>query len=78
MHDGSIIHDEKTAIGQVAATARKVLYTLPVTREEDDLAGVSALMKGLPDQPAAPRKARKAAKPRKKRGTKQNLRGKQS
>jgi putative ABC transport system ATP-binding protein len=76
MHDGSIIHDEKTAIGQVAATARKVLYTLPVTSEEDDLAGVSALMKGLPDKPAAPRKARKPASRAKKRGTKKNLRSK--
>ncbi len=60
MHDGGIIHDEKTAIGRVAQTARKVLYTLPTTSEEDDLAGVSALMKGLPDKPAA-RKPRKKA-----------------
>lgn len=59
MHDGSIIHDEKTALGQVATTARKVLYTLPTTNEEDDLAGVSALMKGLPDKPAPRRKPRK-------------------
>jgi putative ABC transport system ATP-binding protein len=60
MHDGSIIHDEKTALGQVATTARKVLYTLPTTNEEDDLAGVSALMRGVPDKPAA--KKRKPAK----------------
>lgn len=51
MHDGSIIHDEKTALGKVATTARKVLYTLPTTSEEDDLAGVSALMKALPSDP---------------------------
>lgn len=51
MHDGSIIHDEKTALGQVAATARKVLYTLSTTTEEDDLAGVSALMLALPNKP---------------------------
>jgi putative ABC transport system ATP-binding protein len=48
MNDGSIIHDEKTALGRVASTARKVLYTLPTTSEEDDLAGVSVLMKALP------------------------------
>ena len=61
MHDGSIIHDERTALGQVAATARKVLYTLGTTSEEDDLAGVSALMMALPNKPAvrAPRKATK-------------------
>jgi putative ABC transport system ATP-binding protein len=58
MHDGSIIHDEKTALGQVATRARKVLYTLPTTSEEDDLAGVSALMKALPGKPA-PRAKRK-------------------
>jgi putative ABC transport system ATP-binding protein len=60
MHDGSIIHDEKTALGRVASTARKVLYTMPTTSEEDDLAGVSALMKALPDKTAA-RKKRKSS-----------------
>lgn len=55
MHDGSIVHDEKTSRGQVARRARKVLYTLPATTEEDDLAGVSALMKALPDKPGAKR-----------------------
>lgn len=60
MHDGSIIHDEKTALGQVASTARKVLYSVPATSEEDDLAGVSVLMKALPDQPSV-RPKRKTA-----------------
>jgi putative ABC transport system ATP-binding protein len=50
MHDGSIIHDEKTAFGRVASTARKVLYSLPTTSEEDDLAGVSTLMKAVPEK----------------------------
>lgn len=62
MHDGSIIHDEKTALGQIATTARKVLYTLPTTSEEDDLAGVSALMKALPSKPTTRKKAKKSAK----------------
>lgn len=72
MHDGSIIHDEKTALGQVASTARKVLYTIPATSEEDDLAGVSALMKGVPDKPAVRRKRKKSvakAKPVRRRKT---------
>jgi putative ABC transport system ATP-binding protein len=60
MHDGSIIHDEKTALGQVATRARRVLYTLPTTSEEDDLAGVSALMKALPDKPSVRPKRKKA------------------
>jgi putative ABC transport system ATP-binding protein len=73
MHDGAIIHDEKTALGQVATTARRVLYTLPVTTEEDDLAGVSVLMKALPAKPAAKRsaKARKTARRKPKRSTSQ-------
>ncbi len=48
MHDGTIIHDERTAYGSVAPRARQVLYTLPVKTVEDDLAGVSALMKAIP------------------------------
>jgi putative ABC transport system ATP-binding protein len=67
MHDGVIIHDEKTALGRVATTARKVLYTLPATNEEDDLAGVSALMKGIPAAPApAPRRKKSKSKPSKR------------
>jgi putative ABC transport system ATP-binding protein len=50
MHDGSIVHDEKSAIGEVPARARKIMYTLPRKTEEDDLAGVSALMKAIPDK----------------------------
>lgn len=60
MHDGSIVHDEKTAVGRVASTARKVLLIPPTDREEHDLAGVSALMHGVPDKPAARSKRKKA------------------
>jgi putative ABC transport system ATP-binding protein len=73
MHDGSVIHDEKSALGRVAPRARKVLYTLPATSEEDDLAGVSALMKGVPDKPAVHKPQRKTARktrPRNLRPTK--------
>jgi putative ABC transport system ATP-binding protein len=62
MHDGSIIHDERTALGRVATTARKVLYTLPATNEEDDLAGVSALMKAIPGKLTTPVPKRKKTK----------------
>lgn len=66
MHDGSIIHDEQTAIGEIAATAKRVMYMMPAKTEEDDLAGVSALMKAVPSKETAetPRKA--SAKPAKK------------
>ncbi|HVV66526.1 MAG TPA: ABC transporter ATP-binding protein [Candidatus Saccharimonadales bacterium] len=65
MHDGSIVHDEQTALGRVATTARKVLYTLPAAVNEDDvLAGVSALMKAIPHKPAPPRSTRRGRKPK--------------
>lgn len=48
MHDGQIVHDEQTAVGDIAKTAHKAFYTLPVKSEEDDLAGVSTLMKAIP------------------------------
>lgn len=53
MHDGRIIHDEQTPVGEVAAEARKALYTIPVKTVDDDLAGVSALMKALPHKEGA-------------------------
>lgn len=70
MHDGAIIHDEKTALGKVASKARKVLYSVPMTTEEDDLAGVSALMKGLPDKAAAKSKRKRKPKVASKAGVK--------
>ncbi|HEX9153202.1 MAG TPA: ABC transporter ATP-binding protein [Candidatus Saccharimonadales bacterium] len=74
MHDGAIIHDEQTAIGEVAATARKIMFTTPSTTEEDDLAGVSVLMKNVPNPAdeedkagAKPAKKKKPAKPKTRR-----------
>jgi putative ABC transport system ATP-binding protein len=64
MHDGSIIADEQSAVGQVPEMARR-LYFFPKTSPEDDLAGVSALMQALPDK-LKPKKARKARKPKAK------------
>lgn len=63
MHDGNIIHDENTAIGRVAPRARKVLYTLPVKSIEDDLAGVSALVKAI--EPKSSTRKKKTKKKRK-------------
>jgi hypothetical protein len=48
MRDGMVIHDELTAPGLVAPTARKAMSYLPFRTEEDDFAGVSALMKVIP------------------------------
>lgn len=48
MHDGMIIHDEPSKIGEVPGAIRRSLYFAPQTTEEDDLAGISALMKTIP------------------------------
>lgn len=67
MHDGAIVHDEQTAIGDIAKIARRAIYTLPVKTEEDDLAGVSSLMKAIPGSDKASRKkksAKKVSKPK--------------
>lgn len=61
MHDGAIVYDEKTQLGRVANRARRVMYTLPATTEDDDVEGVSALMHAVPDKPAEKKKT-----PRKK------------
>jgi putative ABC transport system ATP-binding protein len=61
MHDGEIVWDEKSAIGEVPETARRSMYFMPRTTVEDDLAGVSALMQALPDEGDA---GRTKAKPK--------------
>ena len=48
MRDGSIMQDEPTKLGEVASTALREMYSVPQTTAEDDLAGISALMKALP------------------------------
>ncbi|MEO5627839.1 MAG: ABC transporter ATP-binding protein [Candidatus Saccharimonadales bacterium] len=67
MQDGAIVHDEATEIGKVPARARRLIYSLPTTKtEEDDLAGVSALMKAVPAKDVKPKKK----KPAKRKTTK--------
>ncbi len=50
MQDGAIKYDERTKLGEVGRYARTVMYAVPETTEEDDLAGVSALMNAIPDK----------------------------
>lgn len=75
MYDGSIVSDEKSALGQVPEIARRSMYFTPRTTEEDDLAGVSSLMSNLPDEgdeTEEPKK--KAAKPKKTKRAKRPYR----
>lgn len=64
MHDGAIMKDEANRLGEVAKMAKQVMYTLPVKTEEDDLAGVSSLMKVGSEVPApkSPKKKRSKTK----------------
>jgi putative ABC transport system ATP-binding protein len=68
MHDGAIVQDEQTALGRVAETARKSFYTIPTKTEDDDLAGVSTLMKAVAEQPTPVMSSQtvRQSKPRKK------------
>lgn len=75
MHDGGIIHDEVTKIGEVAPLAKRVMYGVPKTSEEDDLAGVSVLMSAVPgadteEKPASKPKKTNVKKARKARTSK--------
>lgn len=48
MHDGQVVYDEQTKIGEIADMARRVMYVMPTKTEDDDLAGVSQLMHSVP------------------------------
>lgn len=76
MHDGDIVGDEKSAIGQVPKSLRKRMYFMPRLTEEDDLAGVSAMMGAFPTKDDKPRK--RAAKKRTNSRTKTKRRGRSS
>jgi ABC-type lipoprotein export system ATPase subunit len=71
MHDGAIVHDEKTKIGEVAKRAKQTIIFVPRTTEEDDLAGVSALMKVIPGGERIAKK-RKASKAKRSKGVKKS------
>ena len=78
MHDGLIIADEDSSIGDVPTMAKK-LYFKPQTTEDDDLAGVSALMKTVPQKDNKKKPKKKPAKKRTKSKTKKpKQRSKQS
>lgn len=68
MQDGSIVADEKSAVGEMPESLRRSMYFMPKKTVQDDLEGVSALMKSLPDGKTVKKqenKKKKAAKPRK-------------
>jgi putative ABC transport system ATP-binding protein len=70
MYDGTIVGDEKTAIGQMARHARRIFFRKPRTTDNDIAAGVSAMLKDVPGKEVTA-----AAKRRKAKGKKRTLRG---
>lgn len=71
MQDGMIVHDEATEIGKVPARARRLIYSLPGGKtEEDDLAGVSALMNAVPSKDPKPAKKKAVRRKRTSRKAK--------
>lgn len=69
MQDGAIKHDERTKLGEVGRYARSVMYAVPETTEEDDLAGVSVLMSALGHHEAPKSKKKPAARKKTTRKT---------
>lgn len=65
MHDGVIIHDAKSALGEVPKELRRSMYFTSHITEDDDLAGISALMKVIPDGLNIKSKRTRAVKKRK-------------
>ncbi|MDZ7786249.1 MAG: ABC transporter ATP-binding protein [Candidatus Saccharibacteria bacterium] len=58
MHDGEIIADERTKVGEVPELAQK-FYHLPKQTQEDHLAGISALMTAIPQKKSGKKKSKK-------------------
>lgn len=69
MHDGEIIADERTKVGEVPELAQK-FYHLPKQTQEDHLAGISALMSVIPQKDSDNKKTKPKKKSKKKRSYK--------
>ncbi len=65
MHDGEIIADERTKVGEIPELAQKFYY-LPKLTQEDHLAGISALMEAIPQKNSAKKQSKKQKTKKKK------------
>jgi ABC-type lipoprotein export system ATPase subunit len=69
MHDGSIVHDQRSPLGEVPKLASRAMYLFPRRSEEDDLAGVSAMMQFRPDADLVAKPKKRALKVKKAKKT---------
>ncbi len=65
MHDGEIVYDEETKIGEVSKRAKTNGQEKTKSNQEVRLEGISMLMKEIPDKPTPERKSIKATKKKK-------------
>ena len=66
MHDGSIVADEQTKLGEIPDTLKRSMYFMPKKTVDDDLKGVSELMKTIPEKDKTKTSATPKPKPAKK------------
>jgi len=62
MHDGSVVADEQTRLGEIPETLKRSMYFMPRKTVDDDLKGVSALMNTMPEQKSEPKAPKTAAR----------------
>jgi hypothetical protein len=62
MRDGAIMSDEQSAIGELPEMIRRRSFFVRRKTMADDVAGVSALMKAVPDTPSKRPAVKKSAK----------------
>ncbi len=67
MRDGSIVADQLSAIGDMPEALKRSMYFMPKKTVDDDLEGVSQLMKALPEQDTSKKSEDKKKKTSKKR-----------
>lgn len=75
MHDGMIVGDETTAIGNMARGARKTYYGKNRITDDDVVAGVSAMMHQIPGKELTSQTTRKRKKAKKPAGQRRRSRG---
>jgi putative ABC transport system ATP-binding protein len=70
MLDGSVVYDEASAVGEVPDRVRRAMESLRKSKDDDNLANVSAMMETIPDSTPTPDKKDKKKRsktPKKKR-----------
>lgn len=67
MHDGQIVWDEMSKIGDVPETARRSMYFMPHKTKDDDLVGVSVLMQAVSEDGTPASSKKKPTRKRKPR-----------